>query len=76
MRFEDYAQYLILKSLLVDLYGPPDREEKIKEQTHYDWYTDNDNEGNLTLFWMDELGIRAGSFHMKWKGALKKDSGL
>ena len=80
MRFNDYAQYLNFKSLFLDLYGPPDREEKrkgaIDKTTEHLWYANIDDEANVTLFWMEWTGGRSGSALMKWKGALKKDTGL
>lgn len=81
MRFEDYAQYLNLESLFLALCGTPDREEKrkgaIDQTTQHLWYANTDDEANVTLFWMEWTGGRShGSALMKWKGALKKDTGL
>lgn len=80
MRFKDYAQYLNFKSLFMNLYGPPDREEKrkgsIDKTTEHIWSANTDDEANVTLFWMKWTGGTAGSALMKWKGALKKDTGL
>ena len=83
MRFKDYRQYLVFKSLFFDLYGPPNMDEKkgdsIIINTEHQWYANADDEANVTLYWMDWISdnIRSrGGVLMRWKGALKKGSGL
>lgn len=80
LRFEDYGQYLGLKSLFLSLYGAPDKEEKRKgaiDQTiTYYWYANKDEEANVTLTWWTWDGRRSGSALMKWKSALKEDAGI
>lgn len=76
MRFGDYGQYLKFKGLFNDLYGAPDKEEKGSSVIMHDWYAENDNEANVTLFYSDSYRIKAGSVLMKCKAFLKKDTGL
>jgi hypothetical protein len=76
MRFKDYGQYLAFKSLLSDLYGAPDKEEKERGATNHYWYAKTDDEANVNLFFSDQYGIKAGSLLMKSKASTKKKTGL
>lgn len=79
--FKNYDQYLNLKSLFLDIFGPPDREEDSRKEKggghikHF-WYAKKNDEANVTLYWIHWLGVKDGFAAMEWKGALKKDTGL
>lgn len=50
-----YNQYLSLKSLFLDIYGPPDKEEDDRDKKYggrlkHFWYTKNNDEANISLY--------------------------
>jgi len=75
---KDYGQYLNLKSVFLDIYGPPDRVKDDKQIgiIRYHWYAKKDDEANVELKWTERPGFSEGFAVMKWKGALKKGAGL
>jgi hypothetical protein len=75
MRFRYYEQYLNFKSLFLNLYGAPDREEN-KLGLEHSWYANNDDEADVTLFFTDRDGVKAGAVVMEWKASSKKEAGL
>jgi hypothetical protein len=75
---KDYGQYLNLRSVFLDIYGPPDRVEDNKRIgiIEYYWYAKKDDEANVKLKWIEWTGFSEGFAVMNWKGALKKGIGL
>ena len=72
--FNDYPQHLNFVKIYARLYGAPDNVEKDETMIKHSWYTENDDEAEVTLFY-NPL-IKAGYVSMKWKAHLKKETGL
>jgi hypothetical protein len=72
--FNDYPQHLNFVKIYARLYGAPDNVEKDETMIKHSWYTENDEEGEVILFY-NPL-IKAGYVSMKWKAFLKKEIGL
>jgi hypothetical protein len=74
IHFADYDQYLNFVKIYGHLFGAPDKVEKDAMMIKHRWYTTNDDEADVTLFYNPLM--KTGYVSMKWKAFLKKETGL
>jgi len=74
IHFADYDQYLNFVKIYAHLYGAPDEERIDERMIKHNWYTKNDDEADVTLFYNPLMN--AGFVSMKCKAFLKEERGL
>ena len=72
--FDNFDLYLNYLKIYTRLYGEPDKEELDEMTMKYDWYTKNDDEADVAIFYGPL--IKAGFVSMKCKAFLGKGTGL
>jgi len=72
--YYDYPQLLNFVKIYAHLYGPPDRVEKDETMIKHNWYTEKDDEAEVTLFYNPM--VKTGYVSMRWKAFAKKEKGL
>lgn len=70
--FADYQQYLNFMTIYIRLFGLPDKEEINEMKIQHDWYTKNEDEADVTLFYSSL--IKGGFVTMKCKAFLKEET--
>jgi hypothetical protein len=69
--FNDYQQYLNYINTYIRRYGVPDREEVDERTLKHNWYTKNEDEADVTLYFSPLMN--AGFISMRCRAFLKND---